>query len=91
MTMFASHRMTQDPSTSPRPFMPLPIVFDSSEAVRTRWEYQVVVVDPREEEPLGEARLHELGAEGWLLASVLEAPTGRSVPRLYYYFVRAAV
>jgi hypothetical protein len=53
-----------------------------------RWEYQVVVIDPREEEPPLADRLNALGADGWLLAAVVEAPTGRSTPRLYYYFVR---
>lgn len=91
MSTIVSHRQSQDPTPSPRPFMPLPIVFETGEAARTRWEYRVVVVDPREEDPLGEPRLSELGAEGWLLASVLEVPTGRSVPRLHYYFVRAAI
>jgi hypothetical protein len=91
MSAFASHHLTQDPAPSQRPFMPLPVVFDADEAARTRWEYRVVVVDPREEEPLGEARLSELGTDGWLLASVLDVPTARAVPRLYYYFVRAAI
>jgi hypothetical protein len=68
--------------------MPLPMIFEP--APRARWEYQVITVDLREEVPMGEQRLGELGMDGWLLASVVEEPTGRGVPRLYYYFVRAA-
>ena len=69
--------------------LPLPVVFERVPA--PQWEYQVLVIDPREEEPPTEDRLNALGNDGWLLASVIEAPAGRSATRLYYYFVRARV
>ena len=79
----------ESPSTPPAPRPPVPIVFEP--AARTAWEYRVVVIDTREEEPLTEAQAAELGAEGWLLAAVLDhTPSGRPGGRLHYYFVRAA-
>ena len=75
------------PSTQ-RATLPVPMIFE--EAPRARWEYHVVALDPREQEPLDEAQLTELGAEGWLLAAVLEGASGRPHPHIYYYFVRAA-
>jgi hypothetical protein len=89
-----SHRMAfQEPPqpqrTPPqRPPLPVPMIFE--EAPRARWEYHVVALDPREQEPLDEAQLVELGADGWLLAAVLDGANGRPHTRLYYYFVRTA-
>jgi hypothetical protein len=56
----------------------------------SRWEYRVVIVDTREDEPLEETRLTSLGEEGWLLAGVVQPATGFTTGKLYYYFVRAA-
>jgi hypothetical protein len=70
--------------------MPTPIVFERVPPERTPWEYSVVTLDPREEEPLTEARLAELGKEGWLLVSILPHPSVHAVSRLSYYFVRPA-
>jgi hypothetical protein len=86
--MFAAWRPSfEHPPTPQRLPPPLPIVFE--QAARIRWEYHVVTLDPREEEPLDAARAGELGAEGWLLASVLDL-TGQPHGRLHYHFVRAA-
>ncbi|MEO7001228.1 MAG: hypothetical protein ABI068_05470 [Ktedonobacterales bacterium] len=68
--------------------LPLPIVYER--IAPTRWEYKVVTRDPREEAPLDEEQLQALGAEGWLLASILEEPGPQGVRRIHYYFVRAA-
>jgi hypothetical protein len=79
---------TPQPPQAPR--MPVPMVYEP--ATRTAWEYRVVVIDAREEEPLTEAQAAELGAEGWLLAAVLDrTDSGRSGGRLHYYFVRPAL
>jgi hypothetical protein len=78
------------PQRPPHPAMPMPLPMVFEPAARARWEYRVVVIDPREEEPLDESRAAELGADGWLLAAVLENPAGRYGGRIYYYFVRAA-
>jgi hypothetical protein len=78
-------RMTHEPPRLPS-YIPAPMVFEPAEP--QRWEYHVVRIDPREDEPLAEDTLTALGAEGWLLASVLEPRAGH--PALYYYFVRAA-
>ena len=78
------HQPQQPQSQASR--MPVPLVFEPP--ARVRWEYHVVAIDPREQEPLTEAQAAELGAEGWLLAAVLETHTGR--PSIHYYFVRAA-
>jgi hypothetical protein len=76
-----SHEPTRPPS-----YIPAPMVFEPAEP--PRWAYHVVRIDLREDEPLGDDTLNALGAEGWLLASVVE-PQGVH-PSLYYYFVRAA-
>jgi hypothetical protein len=67
-----------------------PMLFVPAPKDPARWEYRVVIVDPREDEPLEETRLTELGAEGWLLAGVVQSATGFAAGKLYYYFVRAA-
>jgi hypothetical protein len=67
-------------------FIPAPMVFEPAEP--QRWEYHVVRIDLREDEPLDETTLAGLGADGWLLAGMAEPQTGR--PSLYYYFVRPA-
>jgi hypothetical protein len=67
---------------------PTPIVFEP--AAPARWEYHVVALDPREDEPLDEQSLTALGGEGWLLANVLTIPGGQTISRIYYYFVRQA-
>ncbi|MBF6589620.1 MAG: hypothetical protein IVW57_03690 [Ktedonobacterales bacterium] len=73
---------------STNPLIPTPVVF---EAVRPpRWEYHLVTVDMREQAPLDAAQLDALGAEGWLLISILrDQPTGPAA-RILYHFVRAA-
>jgi len=69
--------------------LPLPIVYERVE--RTRWEYKLLSLDLREEAPLGEEQLQPLGAEGWLLAGIVEEPSASGgVRRITYYFVRAA-
>jgi hypothetical protein len=78
-------RLTHEPARSPS-YIPAPMVFEPAEP--QRWAYHVVRVDLREDEPLDEDTLSALGADGWLLASVVEPRTDR--PYLYYYFVRAA-
>jgi hypothetical protein len=62
------------------------MVFEPAEP--QRWAYHVVRIDLREDEPLDEDTLSGLGADGWLLASIVAPRTDR--PFLYYYFVRAA-
>lgn len=67
-------------------YLPAPMVFEPAEP--QRWEYHVVRIDLREDEPLAEDTLTTLGADGWLLAGLLESRGDRAY--LYYYFVRAA-
>jgi hypothetical protein len=67
---------------------PTPIVFERADPAR--WEYHVVAIDPREDEPLDEQSLTALGGESWLLANVLTIPSGQTISRIYYYFVRQA-
>ena len=73
-----SHEPTRPPS-----YIPAPMVFEPAEPLR--WAYHVVRIDLREDEPLGDDTLNALGADGWLLASVVEAQSAH--PSLYYYFV----
>ena len=71
-----------------QPALHVPMVYENIAASPSRWEYRVLSVDTREEELPGEARLGELGAEGWLLVDVLEQRQSESRSRVYYYFVR---
>lgn len=66
----------------------VPMVYENVPASPQQWEYRVVSVDLREEAPLDEERLSELGAQGWLLVGVLEPSHPESRPRVYYYFAR---
>jgi hypothetical protein len=66
------------------PSLPMPVVFE--DAGPQRYEYHVLSLDPREDEPLDESALLALGKEGWLLAGLLP-PFGSSA-RLVYYFIR---
>ncbi len=79
-----SVRMTHEPTRQPPSYIPAPMVFEPAEP--QRWEYHVIRIDLREDEPLTEDTLNALGVEGWLLASTVEPQTSR--PALYYYFVR---
>ena len=67
---------------------PLPIIYEPADPAQ--WQYHVVSIDPREDEPLDETALAALGAEGWLLAGILPQPTDAPSARVYYYFVRPA-
>ena len=82
------HSFNQDPYSKQPMMLPLPIVFEAGE--RPKWEYHTVTLDPREEPPLDEAGLKELGQEGWLLAGIVGIPAGERVTRITYYFVRYA-
>lgn len=81
--------------TAQLPFQPasmphVPMVFDPP-AKPPQWEYHVITIDPREDEPLAGAPLAALGADGWLLAGILQSPAGNAVERIVYYFVRPAL
>ncbi|HEX3271124.1 MAG TPA: hypothetical protein VHR15_10785 [Ktedonobacterales bacterium] len=72
---------------SPRsPFVPTPFVYEPAQP--QKWEYRVERIDRDERGPLDQERLTALGAEGWLLAGVVNWPGAQ--PATYYYFVRAA-
>ncbi len=71
-----------------QPALHVPMVYENIAASPSRWEYRVLSVDTREEELPDEARLGELGAEGWLLVGVLEPHQSEFRSRVYYYFVR---
>jgi hypothetical protein len=81
-------QFSQDPAGKPSMMPPpTPIVFEA--AAQPKWEYHVISIDPREEPPLDEARLTELGQDGWLLAGIIGTPGGDRVTRITYYFVRS--
>ncbi len=90
MPYFAPHHLDTEPSGHTTTPPPTPIVFERVEAHPAPWAYRVVTLDPREEAPLDEPQLQELGAEGWLLAGILAYPTSQAPQRLMYYFVRPA-
>lgn len=72
----------------PPPFsVPTPIVYERVTEPQ-RWEYHSVAIDPREDEPLDERALNALGAEGWLLVSVIQPAAGDGANKLIYYFMR---
>lgn len=89
MPYFTPRRLSTEPQGQ-SPSLAVPIIFEKVETPRARWEYHVVTIDPREQEPLGEAELAALGGEGWLLAGILPHPSERVTSRVSYYFVRQA-
>jgi hypothetical protein len=83
----STHRVMAE-RQEPRGSLFVPQVYESVD--KTRWEYHVVKVDPREEELPGVEQLNELGQSGWLLIGMLdERATGKG-SQVYYYFVRSA-
>jgi hypothetical protein len=78
------------PPLTPREAGALPMLYVPAPRETPQWEYRLIVVDLREEEPLDEAHLSDLGKEGWLLASVVQPALGPLANRLFYYFVRSA-
>ena len=72
----------------PQATPPMPIVYERADP--PKWEYRLVTIDPREDEPLTEEALAALGSDGWLLANILTLPDGQIISRIYYYFVRQA-
>jgi len=71
-----------------QPALHIPMVYESITASPQHWEYRVLSIDTREEALPDEARLSELGTQGWLLVSVLEPRQSEAHGRVYYYFVR---
>ena len=71
-----------------QPALHVPMVYENIAASPQHWEYHVLSVDTREEELPNDARLNELGAQGWLLVGVLESRASETHVRVYYYFVR---
>jgi hypothetical protein len=71
-----------------QPALHVPMVYENIAATPQRWEYHVLSVDTREEGLPDDARLSELGAQGWLLVGVLEPRASGTQARVYYYFVR---
>ena len=91
MVLVTSHASGQPPLSQPLQMgAAWPVVYERTAPERRHWEYRVLTVDLRREEPLSEARLNELGAEGWLLVGTPAYPLGASVALLVYCFVRAA-
>lgn len=86
-----SVRTLRSPDEPAAPFsLPMPIVYDQTPA-RVKWEYHVVTVDLREQPPLGDDETAALGADGWLLAGIVQPPAAREPSHtLIYYFVRQA-
>lgn len=71
-----------------QPALHVPMVYESVAASPPTWEYYVLSVDTREEALPDEARLRDLGTQGWLLVGVLEPHQSEGRSRVYYYFVR---
>lgn len=84
---FQPYLHLRDDPPRPTSGMPTPIVFERADPAL--WEYRVVTLDPREDEPLNEDTLNTLGNEGWLLATTVSLPGASGTVRIYYYFVRA--
>ena len=83
-----THTLSSPDAQRQPSMLSMPIVYEAAEP--QRWAYRVVTIDPREEEPLSEERLAELGNEGWLLAGIFHHTIGQHTTRVLYYFVRAA-
>jgi hypothetical protein len=70
-----------------QPTLHVPVVYENTTVSPQKWEYHVLSVDAREEELPDQARLSELGAQGWLLVGVLAQENGKH-GQVYYYFAR---
>jgi hypothetical protein len=66
----------------------VPMVYENVPTAVPQWEYRLVSVDPREEDLPAETALNELGAQGWMLVSVLAQSQSERDFRIHYYFVR---
>ena len=84
---YRSPRFTGFEAQHQSPLIPAPVVFEPAEP--QKWEYRTISIDLREDEPLDGDPLAALGAEGWLLAGILQHGAGGSSPRVTYYFVRS--
>jgi hypothetical protein len=71
-----------------QPILHVPMIYENLPYSAPRWEYRVLRVDAREEGLPDQAYLNELGAQGWMLVSVLEQSRSESGSIVYYYFVR---
>ncbi len=69
----------------------LPIVYEDHAAERTSWEYRCLIIDPQRESVPREEELSKLGAEGWILSSVLDQSRSSAQPFIYFYFIRPAL
>jgi len=66
------------------------MIYERTNQPTVRWEYRVETIDLREQAPLSQAQLNELGRHGWLLAGILQLPTSYEAGPVQYYFVRDA-
>ena len=66
----------------------LPIVYEDHAVEQTSWEYRCLIIDPQRESVPREEELSKLGAEGWILSSVLDQSRSSSQPFIYFYFIR---
>ncbi|EFH80737.1 hypothetical protein [Ktedonobacter racemifer] len=64
----------------------IPMVYEQAQAAR--WEYKILTVDPAEEALPDEVRLSELGAEGWVMAGLLDERSTGKGKKIHYYFLR---
>lgn len=73
-----------------KPSFFIPTVYEKETPQTPRWEYHVLVIDPREAALPDAEQLNALGQDGWILVGVLdERATGRG-SLVYYYFTRQA-
>jgi hypothetical protein len=71
-----------------KPSVFIPTVYEKETPQVLRWEYHVLVIDPREATLPDAEKLNALGQEGWILVGLLdERATGRG-SLVYYYFTR---
>lgn len=69
-------------------FVPELKVYEDIPVEPAHWEYRVVTVDTNSRALPDEARLNEMGNEGWFLVGIVNQ--GRTVEEapIHYYFVR---
>ena len=71
-----------------QPSLHIPMIYERVPATPLLWEYRVLSVNTREESLPDEARLNELGGQGWLLINVLEQHLSGSSVYVHYHLVR---
>lgn len=75
-------------SQAGKPSFFIPTVYEKETPQTLRWEYHMLVADPREAALPDAEKLNSLGQQGWILVGVLDERASGRGSLVYYYFTR---